>query len=164
MKKDLIGLVAALCLGFTASAFAADTTAMSKDAHKAAKEKIEAQHKTDKKACDAMNGNAKDLCKAEAKGKEKVAKAELEAQYKADKAACDPMKANAKDVCKAEAKGKEKVAKAELDAQNKPGARMAAQAAHGCCGCTAAKRRRPSASSTGKSGSVIAALCASATP
>ena len=118
MKKDLISLAAALCLGFTASAFAADTTAaMSKDAHKAAKEKIEAQYKVDKKACDGMKENAEDLCKAEAKGKEKIAKAELEAQYKpspkadekvrlakADaaydvaKEKCDDLKGNAKDV------------------------------------------------------------------
>ena len=75
MKKDLVSLAAALCLGFTATAFAADNTGMSKDAFKAGKEKIEAQYKADKKACDAMKGNAKDVCKADAKGKDKVAKA-----------------------------------------------------------------------------------------
>lgn len=138
MKKDLIGLAAALCLCFAGSAFAADNAAMSKDAHKAAKDKIEAQYKADKAACDGMNGNAKDLCKADAKGKEKIAKAELEAQYqpspkadekvklaKADaaydvaKEKCDDMKGNAKDVCKKEAKAAHTKAKADAKANAK---------------------------------------------
>ena len=82
MRKQLITFAAMLTLGFASAGFAADNTAMSKDAYKAAKDKIEAQHKADKKACDGMKDNAKDICNAEAKGKEKVAKAELEAQYK----------------------------------------------------------------------------------
>ena len=81
MKPYFTPLCMALCLAFSGAALAAPG-GMSKDAHKAAKDKIEAQYKVDKKACDAMQGNAKDVCQAEAKGKEEVAEAELEAQYK----------------------------------------------------------------------------------
>ena len=55
----------------------------SKDARDQAIKTAEAQYKTDKAACDALNGNAKDICMEEAKGKEKVAKAEAEAAYEA---------------------------------------------------------------------------------
>ncbi|RYF36543.1 MAG: hypothetical protein EOO25_20715, partial [Comamonadaceae bacterium] len=71
MKKQLTTIALALGLGFAlAPAMAADA-AMSKDAYKAEKEKIEAQYKADKKACDGMKANAKDVCGAEAKAKEK---------------------------------------------------------------------------------------------
>lgn len=115
--------IAALCLGFAGTAFAADAPTMSKEAHKAAQDKIEATYKADRKACEGMKGNAKDICQAEAKGKEKVAKAELEAQYKpgpktdekvkaakadADyavaKEKCDDQKGNARQACQKEAK------------------------------------------------------------
>jgi hypothetical protein len=135
MKKDLFALAAALCLGFTASAFAADTTGMNKDAYKGAKDKLEAQYKADKKACDGQQGNAKDICKAEAKGKDKIAKAELDAQYKpsaradekvrlakadADydvaKQKCGDMKGNSKDVCRKDAKAAHESAKGQAKA------------------------------------------------
>jgi hypothetical protein len=139
MNQKLTLLAVAACLGFAGSAFAADTTTgMSKDAYKAAKDKIEAQFKTDKKACDGTKGNAHELCEAEAKGKEKVAKAELEAQYKpgpkadakvkstkadADyevaKEKCDDLQANAKDTCKKEAKATHDSAKAQAKADTK---------------------------------------------
>jgi regulator of protease activity HflC (stomatin/prohibitin superfamily) len=76
----------------------------------------------DKAQCDTMSGNAKDVCKEEAKGKEKVAKAEADAAYKntpkareaariahADatynvaKEKCDDLSGNQKDVCVKEA-------------------------------------------------------------
>src|SRR3569623_1613347 len=79
----LTSLAVALAFGFAGTAFAADNASgMSKDQYKEAKDKIEAQYKTDKASCDPMKGYAKDVCKADAKGKEKVAKAELEQQYK----------------------------------------------------------------------------------
>ena len=137
MHKHLIALAATVCFAATGAAFAADNnTGMTKDAHKAADEKIEAQYKTDKKACDGMKGNAKDICKAEAKGKEKVAKAELDAQYKpsakadakvttakadADydvaKEKCDDQKGAAKSACKKEAKAAHDSAKAQAKAE-----------------------------------------------
>ena len=58
--------------------------------------------KADKAKCDGMKANAKDICMAEAKGKEKVAKAELDAKH-------------AKDKVKAEQKVKEAKAEASYD-------------------------------------------------
>ena len=55
---------------------------MSKTEYKSEQQSIESASKTDKANCKSMSGNAKDICMAEAKGKEKVAKAELEAKYK----------------------------------------------------------------------------------
>ena len=80
MQKHFIGLAAALVLGLGSTAMAAD--GMSRDAYKTAKDKIEAQAKADKKACEGMKDNAKDICQAEAKAKEKIAKAELDQQNK----------------------------------------------------------------------------------
>ena len=80
MNKHVVSLAVAIVFGLGSSAFAAD--AMSKDAYKAEKDKIETQAKADKKACDGMKDNAKDVCQAEAKAKEKIAKAELDAKNK----------------------------------------------------------------------------------
>jgi hypothetical protein len=133
MKNTLISLAAALCLGFTASAFAADNAGMSRDQYKAAKDKVEAQAKADKKACDGMKDNAKDVCQAEAKAKEKVAKAELDAQHKpgpkADekvrlmkaegdyevaKEKCEDQKGDGMTACKKDAKATYDKAKADI--------------------------------------------------
>ncbi len=80
MQKYLIALTLSVATAFAGSAFAAD--GMTKDAYKSAKDKIEEQAKADKKACEPMKDNAKDVCQAEAKAKEKIAKAELDAQNK----------------------------------------------------------------------------------
>ena len=88
-----------------------------------AKDHIAAELKTDQAACASLNGNQKDICKEQAKGKEKIARAELEmqrtgkpadarklAEVKADaafevaKEMCDDKAGNAKDVCRSEAK------------------------------------------------------------
>ena len=82
MKKQLTAIALVLGTAFTASAFAAD--GMSREAYKAEKDKIEATAKADKKACEPMKANAKDICQAEAKAKEKIAKAELDAKNKPD--------------------------------------------------------------------------------
>ena len=100
--------------------------------HKAGKDRISADYKTAKAACDSMSGNAKDICVEEAKGKEKVAKAELEhtrsgkaedmrkvemakadATYEVAKERCDDKTGNDKDVCVKEAKAAK--AKSEAD-------------------------------------------------
>ena len=85
MKRHLLMLAVASCFA------AAQAGAMTADEHKVAKEKIEADYKVDKAACDAMKGNAKDVCQKEAEGKQKVAKAELQQMYK-------PSDANARKV------------------------------------------------------------------
>jgi len=94
-----------------------------KDARDAAMRSAEAQYKTAKSTCDALSGNAKDICIEEAKGKERVAKAEAEAAYEntprtrekvrvaraeaayeVAKEKCDDLSGNPKDICVKEAK------------------------------------------------------------
>jgi len=101
----------------------AQAATMAKADYKAGKERISAQYKADKAACDSLSGNAKDVCVQEAKGKEKVAKAELEysytgkandqakvqkaraeSTYEIAKEKCDDQAGNNKDVCVKEAK------------------------------------------------------------
>jgi hypothetical protein len=131
MSKLMISLLAAASIAFAGASSAANTT-MSRDAYKADQDKIEAQYKADKANCGTMSGNAKDVCQAEAKGKEKVAKADLDANYKnSDKARidarvaradadydvakekCDDLSGNQKDVCVKEAKAAHTKAKAD---------------------------------------------------
>ena len=135
MSKLMISLLAAAGIAFAGTASAADTNkTMSRDAYKAQEDRVEAQYKADKERCSSITGNAKDVCQAEAKGKEKVAKAELEANYKnTDKARndarvakadadydvakekCDDLSGNQKDVCVKEAKAG--LTKAKADAK-----------------------------------------------
>ena len=123
LARTLIATVAAGLLA--TSAFA-----MTPAEHKSEKNRISADYKMDKKACDAMKSNAKDICVKEAKGKEEIAKAELESQYKpsakathkvadarADaayhvaKEKCDDQTGNAMDVCVKDAKAEHVKAK-----------------------------------------------------
>jgi hypothetical protein len=95
---------------------------MSKDDYKAARDRIETTYRADKRRCDSMAGNAKDICNAEAAGSEKLAKAELEARhnptpemryealvvkaetdYETAKEKCDDKSGNMKSVCLKEA-------------------------------------------------------------
>jgi hypothetical protein len=124
MKTKLTAVIA-LC----AATFLCSAQAMTKDEYKAGKDKISADYKVDKKACDGMKDNAKDVCVKEAKGKEKVAKAELEQGYKpsdkhmmkaaeakADSAydiakeKCEDQKGAAESACKKDAKAAHKSA------------------------------------------------------
>jgi hypothetical protein len=79
MHKPIIGLALALSLGLAGNAFADHKD---RAGYKSAKDKIEEQARADKKACEGMKENAKDVCQAEAKAKEKIAKAELDAHDK----------------------------------------------------------------------------------
>jgi len=111
--------------GSLACAFAANA-AGDKTAYENAKASAKSTYEAASKQCDAMNGNAKDICVAEAKAArtktEEDAEATYkgtpkarahaideiaEANYKAAKERCDDRKGNDKDVCI-------KVAKAEL--------------------------------------------------
>ncbi len=111
---------------------AAYAETISKADYVAGKSRIGATYKADKAACASLNGNAKDICKQEAKAKEKVARAELEYNYtgkaadrnkvlvvkaKSDyavaKERCDDLAGNNKDVCVQEAKAVEKKALAD---------------------------------------------------
>lgn len=129
-------LAAAIGLAFATAAFAGAT--MSKPEHSAAKGSIAAGYKSDKAGCDSLAGNGKDICMAEARGREKVALAELQATYEpSDKARyevriakaqaahsvakekCDDRAGNAKDVCLKEAASAQTAAKADAKAQMK---------------------------------------------
>jgi hypothetical protein len=134
-KLNMTAIAAAIGLVFSAGALA---QSMSKDAYKAAEDRIAAEYATDKANCDSLSGNTKDICIAEAKGKEKVAKADLEARYEptaknrykavvakaeADYAVanekCDDKAGNDKDICVKEAKAVETRLKADAEAQMK---------------------------------------------
>jgi len=107
---------------------------ISKDAYELAVKNADAQYKMDKDACSSRSGNAKDICLAEANGKEKVAKADAEAAYKntpkvredarvtraeatynVAKEKCDELAGNPKDVCVKEANAA--LVKAKADAK-----------------------------------------------
>jgi hypothetical protein len=124
-------LFTAICIAAAGSAFAGGG-GMSKDAFKAMKDRIDATQDTELKACDKSQGNAKDICRAEAKGRARVALADLKAEYQpspetdrgkmmalADaeydvaKQKCDAMSGNSKDVCVKEAKATHTRAKAD---------------------------------------------------
>ncbi len=134
-KFTISSLALAISLAFSVNAMAQN---MSKDEYKAAEKRISAEYKLDKANCDSLSSNAKDICKAEAKGKNKVAEAELEAQYEPSKKAtyevgvakakanyavtkekCDDKAGNDEDVCVKEAKAALVRGKADAKAQLK---------------------------------------------
>ena len=143
-RFNISAIAAAVSLAFSAGVRAAP--GMSEDEYKTDKSKIAAEHKSAKAACSSLVANAKDVCVAEARGKEKVAKAELEARYKpgdktsravrvanaeADyavaKEKCDDKAGNGKKICVKEAKAAKARAKAPMaQAANKPAAEKSA--------------------------------------
>ena len=107
---------------------------ITKDAYDTAIKNAEAQFKADQSRCSSLSGNAKDICMAEATGKENVAKADAEAaykqtpkaredarvaraeaSYKVAKEKCDDLSGNTKDVCVKEADAM--LTKAKADAK-----------------------------------------------
>ena len=125
MSKTIIALLVTSALGMAGIAAAANspTLALSTDSYTTAKKNADAQYKIDKDACSALSANAKDICIAQAKGKENIAKAEAkatfentpkaresarvahaQAAYDVAKEKCDDLAGNNKDVCVKEAK------------------------------------------------------------
>lgn len=127
MKKELIAI--ALVLGLAGTAWAAPAAgapprpAMSKAAYEAGQATIKAQYKADQQTCKRATGHARDLCQAQARGKEKAAAARLdalyrpgpeatqeakfavaEANYDVAKVLCDARKGKAKSRCVDQAK------------------------------------------------------------
>ena len=142
MSKLLIALFVSAGLGVAGCATqreapmaaAKPAAPISKDAYDTIVKNADMQYKTEKDACASRSGNAKDICLAEAKGKEKVAKADAEVAYKntpklredarvtrADasydvaKEKCDELSGNSKDVCVKEANAA--LVKAKADAK-----------------------------------------------
>ena len=129
-RTTLTVLAAAIGLAFGSAAIA--NSNMSRSAYEDAKKSIAAEHKAAQAQCDTLAANAKDICQAQAKGKERVAKADLKAKYhpsrharyearvtaaEADYAVamqtCDDKSGNDKDVCVKEAKAALVTAKAD---------------------------------------------------
>ena len=137
--------IAIAALFASAGAFAAT---MNHADYAAQKDRIEADYKSDKNACDSYSHNQKDVCVEQAQAKEKIAKADLEYNYtgkqsdwnkaavvKADanydvaKEMCDDKGGNAKDVCVAEAKATHKKALADAKMSKKVDAARNSQSA-----------------------------------
>ena len=123
---------ALVALGLAAAGTALAQEKMPREAYKAEKDRIEAEYKSTKERCDTLQGNAKDVCQAQAKADRRIAEADLdarnkgtakartdarmvraEAMYDVAKEKCDDLSGNAKDVCVKDAKAAEKKAKAE---------------------------------------------------
>jgi hypothetical protein len=142
MSKLLIALFVGAGLGVAGCATqreapmaaAKPAAPISKDTYDTIVKNADMQYKTDKDACASRSGNAKDICLAEAKGKERVAKADAEAAYKntpkeredarvtraeatydVAKEKCDDLSGNSKDVCVKEANAA--LVKAKADAK-----------------------------------------------
>lgn len=117
---NISAITLAVSLIFSVSAMA---ESMTKNQYKSHMNSIKSQYKVDKSACDLFSGNAKDICVAQAKGKQEIAKSELEANYKTSAKAryeanvakadadysvaaekCDDKAGNDQDVCVKEAK------------------------------------------------------------
>ncbi len=131
MRKPDIGAIATvIILVFSAGAVAAQ--GMSKAEYQARKDRIAAEYKSAKANCDSLAGNAKNVCLAEARGKERIEKAELTADYKPSQTAhyhltiakanadyavarekCNDRAGKDKKVCLNEAKVEQSRAKAE---------------------------------------------------
>lgn len=96
------------------------------------KAQIETRHTQERAACEPLRGNARDVCREEAKGRERVSQAErmlrssgsaadayklrvarAEAAYAVSRERCDDHNGNAKDVCIEQAKAIESKALAD---------------------------------------------------
>ena len=129
MSKLMIAMFVSVGLSFAGAGMAqvksptTNPTPASKATYDQAVKDADAQYKVAKQTCSSLSGNAKDICLAEAKGKNSVAKADAEAAYKNTAKArenarvvhaqaiynvaiekCDDLAGNPKDVCVKEAK------------------------------------------------------------
>jgi len=120
-------IAAAGALALAGSTWAAGKKApapMNEAAYEAAQARIGADAKAERKACERVQGHARDLCRAQSKGKEKTARAELQARYEPSPEAdqelknaraeakyalarvrCTELKGKVEDRCREEAKG-----------------------------------------------------------
>ena len=158
IRASAIAVAVSLGLGFSAGAGA---QSMSKEQYNFGKDGIAAEFKTQKEACGSLAGNAKDICLAEAGGRERISKAELEANFKPSEQAtynvrvaiakadhdvarerCDDSAGNVKDVCVKEAKA------AEVAAMGRAKARMTTAKANSVASEKSADARREASSAT----------------
>ena len=138
-KLSSLARAVAICAGavvFAGTAGAADKG--DKANYDQAKASAKAAYDTDKKSCDSLSGNAKDICVAEAKAKrvradetaeaaykntpkarEHAAHEIAEADYEVAKERCDDKAGNEKDICVKEAKAAMTRAQADAKAAQK---------------------------------------------
>jgi len=121
MKSFIATLIATAAL--TAVGIAPAAAQVNKDQHKAAMDKVKADYKVAKDKCDAMSGDAEDICEKEAKlmrakGEHdavvkfdntgnNVYKARndvIDAEYQLADEKCDSLKGDAEDKCEMQAK------------------------------------------------------------
>ena len=136
-KLSSLAQAVAICAGavlFAGIATAADKG--DKAAYEQAKASAKAAYDGDKKACDSLSGNPKDICVAEAKAKrtrveenakvgyentpkarEHAAHEIAEADYEVAKERCDDQAGDAKDACVKDAKATQAKAKADAKAE-----------------------------------------------
>jgi len=133
LKLSSLAQAAALCVGTLL--FCGNAAAMGdRTTYDQAKTTAKATYEVDRKACDSMSGNGKDVCVAEAKAKQEKTEVQAEADwkntpkarehaihesaeadYKVAKERCDAKAGNDKDVCVKEAKAA--MTKTEADAK-----------------------------------------------
>ena len=136
--KLIATTIGMLLCGASLAQPAATGMPLTKADYKTQKAAIGTDYTAAKAQCKSLAGNAKDICMAEAKGKESVSKATLEAQYKPSRdmdyklrvakadathhvarEKCDDQAGNLKDVCVKEAKAARTTATADAKAQLK---------------------------------------------
>ena len=129
-----------LVIGAFFASSASYAVPMTADEYRVTRDRIEAEYKDSKAACDRLTDNAKDVCREEAKGREKIARAELEynrsgspkdatglaearvdAAYAVAKEKCDDRTGNDKNLCVSEAKTARTKALADAKAEQKVG-------------------------------------------
>lgn len=132
--KTPVAHAVVLAIGLAFS-FGAMAQGMTKVQYETARTGVSAELKLARAACDSFSANARDLCLAEAVGKERVATAELnarlapseeasykvrlaraDAEYALAREKCDELAGHTKDVCVKEAKAKAVTAKANAKA------------------------------------------------
>jgi hypothetical protein len=130
MKKPAFSAIAVVV--FLMSSAAAMGAGMSKDDYRASKDRIAADYKNAKATCGSYAGNTKDVCVADADGKNSVAKAQLEATYEPTlknrydvsiataearyavaREKCNTLAGNGKDVCIKQAEADQVAAKSD---------------------------------------------------
>jgi hypothetical protein len=125
MPRASIGrpLTALLLLAACAWAGGANAESLARKELRLDHERAQAAYRLEWKSCSKLQGNARDICKVQARGNFQVAKAEVQARYKPSPAnedgvklaraeaawrlaseKCEDLQGNAKDVCKADAK------------------------------------------------------------
>ena len=129
-------LVAGIALAWSAHA----AESLTKDAYEAAKERIAADHKSARQACDQHMSVTKNVCAKQADARAKIARAELEyrasgkdadrlkamevraeQEYDVAMVRCDERIAAAKEACEADAKAVRKRAQVTIESMRRSG-------------------------------------------